>query len=78
MPSPYSTQGVSIWHPLDFFKITLKRLSLRRRNFVTFSSYLIDAFLKKILVNDITTSYDDVITKNGGANFTVKSLLNRK
>ena len=33
---------------------------------------------KKIPVNDITTSYDDVITKNGGANFSVKSLLNRK
>ena len=64
--------------PLDFFKITLKRLPLRRRNFVSFSFYLIDAFFKKIPVNDITTSYDDVIIKNGGANFTVNSLLNRK
>ena len=68
----------SIWPPLDFFKINPKRLSLRRWNFVSFSSYLIDAFKKKIPVNDITTSYDDVIIKNGGANFTVKSLLNRK
>ena len=62
--------------PLDFFKITLKRLPLRHRNFVSFSTYLIDTF-KKIPVNDITTSYDDVISKNGGANFTaVKSKIN--
>ena len=64
--------------PLEFFKITPKRLSLRRWNFVSFSSYFIDAFWKKIPVTDITASYDDVITKNGGANFTVKSLLNWK
>ena len=70
--------GGSIWPPLEFFKITPKRLSLRRWNFVSFSSYFIDAFWKKIPVTDITASYDDVITKNGGANFMVKSLLNRK
>ena len=34
--------------------------------------------LKKFPVNDITASYDDLITKNDRANFTVKSLLNRK
>ena len=29
-------------------------------------------------VNEITVSYDDVITKNDGANFSVNSLLNWK
>ena len=68
----------SIWPPALVFKITPKRLSLWRWNFVSFSSYFIDAFWKKIPVTDITASYDDVITKNVGANFTVKSLLNWK
>ena len=76
--NPIPPGGGSIWPPLDFFKITPKRVSLRRWNFVSFSSYLIGAFKKKIPVNYITASYDDVITKNGGANFTVKSLLNWK
>ena len=45
---------------------------------MNFSSYLIDAFLKKFPANDITASYDDVIVKNGGMNFTVKVLLDLK
>ena len=65
-------------NPLDFLKIIPKRLLLRLWNFVSVSSYLIDAFLKKFPVNDITASYDDVITKTSGANFTVKSLINWK
>ena len=74
----YSTMGGgSIW-PNSIFKITPKRLSLRRWNFVSFSSYLMGAFWKIFPINDITASYDDVITKNGGTNFTVKSLLNWK
>ena len=36
--------GGSIWPPLDFFKITPKRLSLGPWNFMSFSSYLLDAF----------------------------------
>ena len=64
--------------PTGFFQITPKRLSLRRWNFLSFSFYFIDAFWKKIPVTDITASYDDVITKNVGANFTVKTLLNWK
>ena len=63
---------------LDFFKITPKQLSLRRWNFVSFSSYPIDVFLKEFPVNDITASYNNFIIKKGGANFTVKSLLNSK
>ena len=43
-----------------------------------FTIYPIDAFLRKFPDDDITDSYDDLITKNGGANFTVKSLLNWK
>ena len=35
-----------------------------------------DTFLKNIPVNDIAASYNDVINKNGGANFIVISLLN--
>ena len=50
----------------------------RSQTFVSFRSYLIDAFKKKLPVNDITASCDDVITKSGDANFTVKSLLNSK
>ena len=45
---------------------------------VSFSFYYIDAFFKNFLVNVITAPYDDVITKNDGANFTVKFLLNWK
>ena len=55
--------GGSILPPLDFFKITLKWLLLRRRNFASFSSYLIDAFFIIFTVNDITASYDEVNTK---------------
>ena len=58
--------------PLEFFKITPKQISQKRLNFVSF----IDAFFKKIPVNDITASYDDVIARNGGANYPVKSLWN--
>ena len=65
-----------LYDPLDFLKIIPKRLSLTHWNPVNFSTYLINAFLKKIPVNDITASYDNVITKNGGANFTLESLLN--
>ena len=36
------------------------------------------SYMTLFLVNDITASYDDIITKNGGANYSVKSLLNRK
>ena len=39
---------------------------------------LIFKHFKKILIKDITASYDEDITKHGGANFTVKSLLNSK
>ena len=68
--------GVYMTH-LDIFETTSKRLSPKRLKFVNFSSYPIDA-LKKIAVNNINTSYDDVIIKNRGANFTVKFLLNSK
>ena len=60
--------------PLEFFKITPKQISQKRLNFVSF----IDAFFKKIPVNDITACYDDITTKNCDANFTIKSLFNSK
>ena len=55
-----------------FFKITPKRPLLRHWNFASFSSYLVEEFLKKLSVNDTTTSYIDVIAKKGGAKFKVK------
>ena len=45
---PYSTRGGrGLYDPLDYFKITPKRLSLRQWNFANFSSYFIGAFWKK-------------------------------
>ena len=45
---------------------------------MSFTSYPINPFLKEFPVNDITDSYDGVITKVGRANFLVIYLLNSK
>ena len=52
--------------PFDVFKISLKRLSLRRWNFVSFSSYHLKRKFRSM------TLPLHMMTSNDGANFTVK------
>ena len=69
-----------IWTPLRFFQNHSQTAIARTLKLSKFQFLPYRRILKNIsgMVNDNTVSYVEVITKNDGANFRVKSLLNWK